>query len=204
MTKPVYFSLIIIFFFNFPSLLISFEKREDINISTRSAVIFNTLCSKCHEGECSGRLSFDTGSRTASSHIRRYTEESNLSKGKIKEFFALLNHMKKECAIYMPKQDKWQPGNLSLFMLPSSKGYFVPLGFLKSGVYHIGIKTREDIHFQTEILSEHFDHFLNQEICPEKRNNTLQFTIDKPTTVFLRIKSRHPLHIDTLKIEKER
>ncbi len=202
MTKILSYILMFILFHTLPLSLFSSEKTE--HISTRSTVIFNTLCSKCHEGECSGRLSFDTGSRTAGSHIRRYTEESNLSKSKIKEFFALLNHMKKECAIYMPEHEKWQEGDLSLFMLPSSKGYFIPLDLLESGIYHIEIKTKEDIHFQAEVLSEHFDHFLNQEICPEKKNNTLQFTIDRPGTVFLRIKSRQPLHIVSMKIEKEK
>jgi len=199
MDRAVYIFFITLFF---PLFLLSSGKTE--NISTGSAVIFNTLCSKCHEGECSGRLSFDTGSRTAASHIKRYTEESNLSKAKIKEFFSLLNHMKKECAIYMPDRDKGETANLSRFMLPSLKGYFIPLGLLESGIYHIEIKTKEDIHFQTEILSDHFEHFLNQEICPEKKHNALQFAITSPATVFLRIKSRYPLHIISLKIEKEK
>jgi len=200
MAKIIYHFLIFTLFFTFPLSLLSSEKTE--SISTESAVIFNTLCSKCHEGECSGRLSFDTGSRTAGSHIRRYTGDSNLSKGKIKEFFALLNYMKKKCAIYMPDNVKWKEENLSLFMLPSSKGYFIPLGTLEPGTYHIAIESKEDTHFELEVLSEHFDHFLNQEICPEKKNNTVQFTIDKPSTVFVRIKSRNPLHIVSFKIEK--
>ena len=201
MTKTLFYLLLFTLFYTLPLSLFSSETAE--NISTGSAVTFNTLCSKCHEGECSGRLSFDTGSKTAGSHIRRYSEENNLSKSKIKEFFSLLNHMKKECTVYMPDTEKWKPNNLSHFILPSFKGYFIPLGLLESGIYHIEIKTKEDIHFQTEILSEHFDHFLNQEICPEKKNNILQFTINKPSTLFLRIKSRSPLHILLLKVEKD-
>ncbi len=201
MTKTLSSLLLFTLFYTLPLSLFSAEKTE--SISTKSAVIFNTLCSKCHEGECSGRLSFDTGSKTAGSHIRRYSEEHTLSKDKIKEFFALLNHMKKACEIYMPDHQKWLPEDLSSFMLPSAKGYFIPLGLLEKGTYRMTIRAKEDIHFQTEVLSEHFDHFLNQEICPQKKNNILQFTIDKPMTLFLRIKSRSPLHIILLKVEKE-
>ncbi len=202
MVKPACLSLVLTLFFTFSPVSASSEKTE--GISTRSAVIFNTLCSKCHEGECSGRLSFDTGSRTAGSHIKRYTGDSNLSKTKIKEFFTLLNYMKKECAIYMPDTGKWKPEDLSRFMLPSSKGYFIPLGLLESGTYRMEVKSKEDTHFQVEILSDHFDHFLNQDVCPEKKNNAFQFTIDKPSTVFVRIKSRHPLHIVSLMVKKEK
>ncbi len=192
----------VISLFIFPSFLVSSENA--VPISVRSAVIFNTLCSKCHEGECSGRLSFDTGSKTDSRHIRRYTGDANLSKSKIKEFFTLLNYMKKKCAVYMPDNVQWKNSSkdISRFMLPSSKGYFIPLGSLESGKYHIKIKVRENIHFQTEVLSNHFDHFLNQEMCPEKKN-MLQFELNRPTTVFVRIKSRSPMHIVSFKVEKD-
>jgi hypothetical protein len=201
MKKVSFYILLFTVLYALPLSLLSSERTE--TISTGSAVTFNTLCSKCHEGECSGRLSFDTGSKTAGSHIRRYAEEHTLSKGKIKEFFALLNHMKKVCAIYMPKNAQWKQEDLSHFMLSSAKGYFIPLGLLEGGTYRMTIRTKEDIHFQTEVLSEHFDHFLNQEVCPRRKNNTLQFAIDTPKRVFLRIKSRKPLHILLLKIEKE-
>jgi len=199
MTKSIYFLMSATLFFTFPSYLLSSEKIE--NISTGSAVIFNTLCSKCHEGECSGRLSFDTGSKTASSHIKRYTGDDTLSKKHIKEFFTLLNHMKKACEIYMPGNEKWQEKDLSHFALPSSKGYFIPLGTLEKGTYRIVIETKEDTHFQLEILSDHFEHFLNRQICPERKDNILQFTVDKAVPVFLRIQSRNPIHIVSMKMK---
>lgn len=36
-----------------------------------TVVRFSTVCFNCHEGECSGRLSFDSGARAAQDHIRR-------------------------------------------------------------------------------------------------------------------------------------
>ncbi len=172
------------------------------NISTKSAVIFNTLCAKCHEGECSGRLSFDTGSQAASNHIKRYVGDTNISKNETKEFFTLLNYMKKECALLMPDNGKWKPENLSHFAIPSHKGYFVPLGTLKSGNYHLTIVTKEDIHFRVEILTDQFDHFVDRSICPDEKKKSLNFKVDESINSFLRIRSREPLHITNLEIKK--
>jgi len=185
----------------FPLHLLSAPKVEDSSIKT--SVIFNTLCAKCHEGECSGRLSFDTGSQVASSHIKRYAGDTNISKGETEEFFSLLNYMKTECALWMPDNGKWKPENLSHFALPSSKGYFIPLGILKEGKYHIEMKLKDDIHYRVEVLSDHFEHFLDISACPDGENQILQFTIKKEINTFLRIQSRKPLYIIDLNVKKD-
>lgn len=175
--------------------------EEPQNISTKTAVIFNTLCAKCHEGECSGRLSFDTGSQAASSHIKRYAGDANISKVESKAFFTLLNHMKMKCALLMPDGEKWKQENLSHFALPSSKGYFIPLGLLKSGKYLIVIKTKEEIHFRVEVISDRFDSFLDKTACPDQKDEVLSFTLDETVNAFLRIQSRQPLHITAMEIK---
>lgn len=197
-TKYVWLSIL---FAAFPLQLSSSPKVE--NSSIKTSVIFNTLCAKCHEGECSGRLSFDTGSKAASSHIKRYAGDTNISKGETEEFFSLLNYMKTECALWMPDNGKWKPENLSHFALPSAKGYFIPLGLLKEGTYHIEIKLKDDIHFRVEVLSDHFDHFFDRSICPNGKKETLQFTIDKAVNIFLRMQSRKPLRIIDLNLKKD-
>jgi len=174
--------------------------EEPQNISTKTAVIFNTLCAKCHEGECSGRLSFDTGSKAASSHIKRYAGDTTISKVESKEFFTLLNHMKTKCALLMPEGDIWKQENLSHFALPSSKGYFIPLGLLKSGRYLIEIKTKEEIHFRVEVISDRFDSFLDTTFCPDQKEESLSFALDETVNTFLRIQSRKPLHITAVEI----
>ena len=190
-----------ILFITFPIHLFSAPKVE--NSSIKTSVIFNTLCAKCHEGECSGRLSFDTGSKAASSHIKRYAGDTNISKGETEEFFSLLNYMKTECALWMPDNGKWKPENLSHFALPSSKGYFIPLGILKEGKYHIEMKLKDDIHFRVEVLSDHFEHFLDISACPDGKKQVLKFTIDKEVNTFLRIQSRRSFHIIDLNILKD-
>jgi len=190
-----------ILFVAFPLDLSSAQKVEDSSIKT--SVIFNTLCAKCHEGECSGRLSFDTGSKAASSHIKRYAGDVNISKGETEEFFSLLNYMKTECALWMPNNGKWEPENLIHFALPSSKGYFIPLGILKEGKYHIEIKLKDDIHFRVEVLSDHFEHFLDISACPDGKKQILQFIIKRKVNTFLRIQSRKPLYITDLNVKKD-
>ena len=188
-------------FATFPLNLLSAQKVEKSSIKT--SVIFNTLCSKCHEGECSGRLSFNTGSKAASSHIKRYAGDVNISKGETEEFFSLLNYMKTECALWMPKSGKWKPENLSHFSLPSKKGYFISLGVLKEGTYHIEIKLKDNVHYRIEVLSDHFEHFLDILACPDGEMQTLQFTIKKEVNTFLRIQSRKSLHIINMNVIKD-
>lgn len=190
-----------IFFLITPLHFLSAQKVEESSLKT--AVIFNTLCAKCHEGGCSGRLSFDTGSSAAASHIRRYAGDLNISKGETKEFFSLLNHMKTECALWMPDNGKWKPENLSHFTLPSGKGYFIPLGVLKEGEYRIEIKVKEDVHFRMEVLSNKLEHFLDISVCPDDEKAKRRFTVDRTVNAFLRIQSRNRLQITGLSIKKE-
>jgi len=192
------FSTLLSFMF-IPSLMWA-EMDQKIDTTTQTSVIFNTLCAKCHEGECSGRLSFDTGSEAARHHISHYSGEANLTERKTREFFRLLNYMKKRCAIYMPEGGKWELKHLSHFALPSHKGYFIPLGTLKKGRYRLLIQTKEEIPFRLEILSDKIDSIYNQSIRSAKKGQMLHFSIERPTTTFVRIRSREPLHLITLEI----
>jgi len=197
MKSAKYLFFLLIAFLSFSVNLSSEEKLQ--NSSIKTAVIFNTLCAKCHEGECSGRLSFDTGSRAAHTHIKRYSEDGNISEDEIKEFYSLLNHMKKECILPMPIGGKFEPKNLSRYAIASHKAYFLALGILKKGRYRLTISTKEKQHFRIEVLSDHFDSFAETSACPEEKKK-IQFTIDAPTKVFLRIRSKEPLHILALEI----
>ena len=183
----------------FPTSLFCVENIN--NISIKSAVIFNILCAKCHEGQCSGRLSFDTGSEAASNHIKRYANNKSTSKTEIEEFFTLLNYMKKECLLIMPKNIKDKKNNFSLFALKSNKGYFIPLGILKKGDYDLIIKTQEKDRFTLEIISDSFETSLEKTICLCSKRQTYNFAINKTLNYFLRIKSRKPLHITTLEVK---
>ena len=200
MMKIIKYLWLWMLFFLFPLYLSS-----DINIehiSTRTVAVFNTLCAKCHEGECSGRLSFETGSKIADNHIRHYAEDVNLSRDEIKEFFYLLNHMKTKCEVWMPDHRKWKKENLSDFALPSGKGYFIPLGLLKEGTYHMEIRIKDDIRFSVEGISMHFEHFMDTVIPSSLEKKQFKFSIHEQIIAFLRIQSRQSFEIIDLNIER--
>jgi len=189
-----------VFFILIASLLYCEDKVEEITL--KSCVTFNTLCSKCHEGQCSGRLSFNTGSRSASNHIRRYSDDSNISKNEIEEFFTLLNFMKKECLLFMPEDKNYNQNKLESFATTTHKEYFIPLGLLRKGNYSLLIKTKEDATFKIELISKQFDSYLDITICESLKKKEFDFKIDKDTNYFLRIKSKKPLYLDILEIKK--
>ena len=56
--------------------------------SVESTVLFNTDCARCHEGECSGRLSFHLPPEAADQHIRRHGGE--LPAKQVRELYELL------------------------------------------------------------------------------------------------------------------
>ncbi len=194
--------LLLILVVTFPLHLSSAQEVEKSSIKT--SVIFNTLCAKCHEGECSGRLSFHTGSKAASSHIKRYAGDINISKAETEEFFSLLNYMKIECAMWMPENKVWKLENLSTFALPSSKGYFIPLGLLKEGKYYLEVKLKDDSHFRLEVLSDHLEHYIDISVCPSRKEKIFEFTLKKSVNIFLRLQSRQVLEIRNLKINKNK
>lgn len=186
-------------------LFISSVQANEIKkeISTKTAVIFNTLCAMCHEGECSGRLSFQSGYKKAQSHIKRYVENVNISEGETKEFFMLLDYMKKECALLMPDDGAWKQENLSRFALPSHRGYFIPLGDLDKGKYHLAFTTKEHVLFQVEVISDHFEPYLDRSVCPGQEEYSFSFSVDKTANSFVRIRSKKPLHLLSLEVKKQ-
>ena len=187
---------LILFFLLFTSSLYTTERAQKITL--KSAVVFNTLCAKCHEGGCSGRLSFDTGKEAASNHIKRYADSQKISKLEVKEYFTLLNFMKKDCLLFMPKSAKWSLKNSLDFATPSHKQYFIPLGELQSGNYQLQIQTKKDINFRFEIISNQFDSYINQAIYSDNRKEVFTFLLEENTNCFLRIHSKKPLYIKSL------
>ena len=83
-------------------------QAADIPLAT--VVRFNTLCATCHEGECSGRLSFDLGIQASENHIRRHA--GDVDQNVWRDLDHLLAHTKQVCAFYpmavdIPKGQQW-------------------------------------------------------------------------------------------------
>ncbi|MCE5181345.1 MAG: hypothetical protein LLG15_06045 [Betaproteobacteria bacterium] len=130
------------------------------DISTASSVRFNIVCAKCHEGECSGRLSFDLGRAAAESHIERYAGKvSPLTR---QELYKLLEYMKRECRYYpfdaaVPANRKREAGTLQKLYDEAEHAYFIPLGKLSPGSYRIDLCFDREAGVSAELISSRFE-----------------------------------------------
>jgi hypothetical protein len=61
-------------------------------------VRFNTVCATCHEGECSGRLSFQSGVSAALGHMQRHL--GKVTEIEASDLFGLIKYTKERCAHY--------------------------------------------------------------------------------------------------------
>jgi len=175
---------------------------ENKSISVLTAVKFNTICAKCHEGECSGRLSFSSGAKAAYSHINRYTKTS--SNTQINEFFNILQYMKKDCIIFLPNLNLQNKKNYLKkdflpYSLPSKKAYFIPFGTLKKGTYSLKIDIEQFKQYKIEIISEHFDILLDRYVTSCSQKNNFSYEVEEKAKYYLRIKSKNKLIITSIK-----
>ncbi|MCD4668323.1 MAG: hypothetical protein K8R44_07030 [Sulfurimonas sp.] len=190
-------NLYIILFLMFTSFLVA---KENISVSTLTAVKFNTVCAKCHEGQCSGRLSFDSGAKAAYSHINRYTKTS--SDDEVNEFFTILKYMKKECKIFLPNlkyKENYSKKDILPYEIPSKKAYFIPLGILKIGIYTLKINIEKFRQYKVEVISEHFDMLLDKCVISCSQKNDLSYLVKEKANYYLRIQSKDKLIINNIK-----
>jgi hypothetical protein len=129
-------------------------------ISAASSVRFNIACARCHEGECSGRLSFDLGRKAAEFHIERYAGKvSPLTR---QELYALLEYMKRECRYYpldivVPANRRWEAGMLQKLHDEAESAYFIPLGRLSAGSYRADLRFDRETGASAELVSARFE-----------------------------------------------
>lgn len=137
-------------------------------IPSATVVRFNTVCANCHEGECSGRLSFQTGAAAAGSHIRRYLAMP--SEREIADLFALLRYTKEQCGHYPLKPDapasgRWDGGDLARWRNPAEGGYFVPLGALKPGAHRLNLIFDGEPQGRARVSDGRFDVAAEEQMC---------------------------------------
>lgn len=182
-------------------LLAAAAGRTADNIPAASVVRFNTVCANCHEGECSGRLSFSTGATAARGHMQRYL--GALSDGEAEKLFAVLRHTKEECSHY-PLASPFQPtralkaSELSAWQNPYEGGYFIPLGSLLAIEYRLRINLSVAGNGQLKITDSRFEPVIDEPLCPG--NKSLEFRFQGSATQhFLTIKA--PVMLDSITLE---
>lgn len=183
-------------------LLPSFVCASD-NIAIKSIVIFNTTCAQCHEGECSGRMSFHLPERAVNQHICRHG--GDLSADRIRQLARLLRHMKEECSFYpvplaLVNDHIWGSDVLNQFQSPSRQAYFIPLGRLNSGLYQLLFEEPNRIKFCAEIINDEFDFIDKDNLNGEHGKQGLQFQIEERSEYFLRLTAQKPVNFKKLEL----
>jgi hypothetical protein len=150
------------------------------DIPPATVVRFNTVCANCHEGECSGRLSFQSGMEAARHHLQRYLGQ--LSERESVDLFALLKFTKEQCRQYplkanLPPDGHWKLEDLQTWRNPTEGGYFVPLGELREGKYLLRLKFAGEPLGRVRIIGAKFDLAVDQQLC---RGSTPELAFSVP------------------------
>lgn len=175
---------------------------------TRSVVIFNTVCAKCHEAECSGRLSFNEAFETASRHIIRHYGEASGNKPLQKELFTILNYMKGKCAYYpmpfsVPANRDWNSGMLEPMATSGNKSYFIPAGSFAPGDYRLELTLAEDVKATVHLISDTFDMVVEDCYESSGKRIVIPFEIEDAGNYYLRIYPRKPVQVVRLAISSK-
>jgi hypothetical protein len=164
-------------------------QAADIPLAT--IVRFNTLCATCHEGECSGRLSFDLGIEAAENHIRRHA--GDVDRNVWRDLARLLAHTKQSCAYYpmavdIPKDRHWNPENLAELHNAKENVWFIPLGHLPAGRYRATLGTNGQMEGVAQIISAGFDVADFPLQCAGNGQIAFFFVVDRSSAHYLRFR----------------
>jgi hypothetical protein len=197
--KTIYYIILLATFVITPPFVFATD-----NIQIESAIIFNTSCARCHEGGCSGRLTFHLPKSAADQHIRRYGGEVSIET--IQQLYELLRYMKEECSFYPFSvgliQDRiWGIDNLGKLQSPSNKAYFVPLGPLQPSLYLLMLEgLNENTNYCIEIINNEFNYFDQKKVNGEGEKMSLEFQADEYSEYYLRITSEKPINIKRIEL----
>lgn len=166
---------------------------DETKLTLESTVIFNTDCARCHEGECSGRMSFHLPREEADQHIRRHGGE--LPEAQVRELYDLLRYMKEECAFYplpltLARDRAWDAETLGRLRSASGETYFLPLGTLGAGRHGVALQgLGPNARPCVELINAEFDSIDAIELEPSETGWWLRFGTEQSTEVFLRLKA---------------
>jgi len=167
---------------------------------TESVVIFNTICAKCHEAECSGRLSFDEAFEKSTQHIVRHYERAEGKRWLQKELFEILDYMKAKCAYYpmqgpVPMKRDWSGEVLDRFSTLLERNYFIPVGYISPGRYEIHLQLETDEKVTLQLISEHFDMPIEDCFSSHNKSIDVPFTIEEAGNYYFRMYPRNAVRL---------
>lgn len=139
-------------------------------------VRFNTVCANCHEGECSGRLTFQSGAPGAQEHMQRHL--GSVTAQEAEALFGLLRYTKEHCTQYpvtaaVPASGIWSAAELSAWRNSREEAYFVPLGRLEAGDYRLRLSLSGSSQGRLKITDERFEPLVDEAFCPGKTHEVV-------------------------------
>jgi len=172
--------------------------------SIAAAITFGTTCARCHEGECSGRLSFDLGIEASTSHLVRHA--GPLTKSSIRELFAMLEYMKRECSyppfdIPIPPDGIWSSSALAELCRPLRRSYFIPIGALGAGPHSLELEFGNEPHVHAEVVTWTFDLLVDEPLEIVNGRATVELRTTEPSQAFLRLVARESIELDRLTLD---
>ena len=197
--KSGFFGLIALFLF------VSNAQSDEQIPFTESVVIFNTVCAKCHEAQCSGRLSFDDASEASRNHIIRHYGEADNMLWLQKELFTILNYMKQKCAYYpmespLPPKRVWNSDLLNKMSTLMERNYFIPLGPLSTGKYRINLELEKESKITVHLVSEEFDMIVEDCFTSANMKLEIPFSITEKGNYYFRMYPKEPIRITRLTV----
>ena len=190
----------------FSLLLIPYQAFADEDESFReSVIIFNTICAKCHEAQCSGRLTFGDAYEASASHIIRHYDQASEKKWLQKELFTILNHMKENCAYYpmqlpVPAKRIWNSEILEKMTTLLERNYFIPIGPFTAGHYDLELKLAKDAKVTVHLVSETFEMIIEDCYQTTDQRLVIPFSIEEAENYYVRVYPRKPVQITRLAI----
>ena len=149
-------------------------------------------------------MSFHLPKAAANQHIRRYG--GDLNDQSVRQLFELLRYMKEECGFYplsvgLAKDRVWDGDMLAKLRSPSAQSYFIPLGFLQPGLYHLLLTgLNQNTNYCIEIINSEFDYFDKKTVNAEGGGMSLQFQADVRSEYFLRICDQKPIALRKIEL----
>jgi hypothetical protein len=153
---------------------------------------FNTVCAKCHEAECSGRLSFQGGVDSTREHVRRYA--GSASDAEVTEFFELLRHMKEQCSYYPAVEGAvpggaWDAAALASFFEPSERSYFLPLGTFRTAECRVRLHFDRDTAASAQVMASPLETALEVALPTAERDAMLSWPCRADESYYLRLRA---------------
>jgi hypothetical protein len=159
--------------------------------SIETIVQFNTVCSNCHEGECSGRLSFDFNAAATRAHIERYL--GTTPDAQVSALFAMLRHVKETCGHYpaapiRPAAGIWEAEQLMPWRNVRAGAYFIPLGPLNAGRRQLQMEFNGAAEGNARIDDDRMETIVDERLCGDTAK-TIGFDAAASTNYFLHLKT---------------